>query len=238
MILYTNGDSHTAAAEAVNTFAFAEDDRRYHHLRRQPHPDNLKVSWGNVLADSLKMQFHCDAESASSNARIIRTTKEWINEKKEFIPPEDVLMVIQWSTWEREEWDINGVKYQVNASGEDHVPGEYLDQYKEYILGINWEEKTHNALEEIIRFHYYLKKLGYKHIFFNGNNTFLNIPADARYLFEESYINPYLPEESYDGWLQLNGYGTVITSNYHYGIDAHAAWAKRIEKHITDNKMV
>jgi len=94
------------------------------------------------------------------------------------------------------------------------------------------------VLEEIIRFHYYLKKLGYKHIFFNGNNTFLNIPADARYLFEESYINPYLPEESYDGWLQLNGYGTVITSNYHYGIDAHAAWAKRIEKHITDNKMV
>jgi len=135
MILYTNGDSHTAAAEAVNTFAFAEDDRRYHHLRRQPHPDNLKVSWGNVLADSLKMQFHCDAESASSNARIIRTTKEWINEKKEFIPPEDVLMVIQWSTWEREEWDINGVKYQVNASGEDHVPRPVQRIYTRHQLG-------------------------------------------------------------------------------------------------------
>ena len=29
MILYVNGDSHTAAAEAVNPYAFAEDDGQY-----------------------------------------------------------------------------------------------------------------------------------------------------------------------------------------------------------------
>ena len=72
----------------------------------------------------------------------------------------------------------------------------------------------------------------YKHIFFNGNNTFMNIPKNQQFDFGNSYINPYLPEETYDGWLQSNGYSTVITSNYHYGTDAHAAWSKRLLQHI------
>ena len=50
MILYANGDSHTAAAEAVNSYAFAEDDRNLVHLGRLPHPTNLAVSWGKKLS--------------------------------------------------------------------------------------------------------------------------------------------------------------------------------------------
>ena len=46
MILYVNGDSHTAAAEAVNPHAFAMDDRPLFYLGRAPHPDNVSVSWG------------------------------------------------------------------------------------------------------------------------------------------------------------------------------------------------
>ena len=69
MILYVNGDSHTAGAEAVNPHAFAEDDGKLFYLGRAPHPDNLAVSWGKLLSLSLSSSFHCDAESASSNAR-------------------------------------------------------------------------------------------------------------------------------------------------------------------------
>ena len=78
MILYANGDSHTAAAEAVNPYAFAEDDGQYFYMGRVAHPDNLTVSWGKLLSLSLRSGFHCAAESASSNARIIRTTREWL----------------------------------------------------------------------------------------------------------------------------------------------------------------
>ena len=42
MILYTNGDSHTAAAECVNNHAFAQDDQKYFMMGRAPHPDNLR----------------------------------------------------------------------------------------------------------------------------------------------------------------------------------------------------
>jgi hypothetical protein len=68
MILYVNGDSHTAAAEAVNQHAFAEDDGQYFYMGRAPHPNNLAVSWGKLLSLSLQVGFKCDAESASSNA--------------------------------------------------------------------------------------------------------------------------------------------------------------------------
>ena len=47
MILYVNGDSHTAAAEAVNAHAFAEDDPNLGYLHRLPHPDNLAVVGGD-----------------------------------------------------------------------------------------------------------------------------------------------------------------------------------------------
>ena len=118
MILYVNGDSHAAAAEAVSPAAFAEDDG-YPELGRQPHPDNLRASWGQQLANRLNARLICDAESAASNYRILRTTREWM---KTLVPWESALAVIQWSTWEREEWLHDNVWYQVNASGVDHVP--------------------------------------------------------------------------------------------------------------------
>ena len=41
MILYVNGDSHTAAAEAVNPHAWAMDDGELFYMGRAPHPANL-----------------------------------------------------------------------------------------------------------------------------------------------------------------------------------------------------
>ena len=78
MILYVNGDSHSAAAEAVNSYCFANDDPLYYALGRRPHPDNERVSYGCNIANELNAILHCDAESASSNTRIIRTTKDCI----------------------------------------------------------------------------------------------------------------------------------------------------------------
>ena len=136
MILYVNGDSHTAAAEAVNPHAFAEDDPLYWGLGRQPHPDNLRASYGCELANHLGAILVCNAESAASNARIMRTTRKWLLDNPTAY--RDMLMVIQWSTWERQEWLIDGEYFQVNASGIDVVPESHQQQYKEYIAGINW----------------------------------------------------------------------------------------------------
>ena len=233
MLLYANGDSHTAAAECVNNHAFAEDDKQYWMMGRAPHPDNLAVSFSKLLSNRLSCGLVCAAESASSNDRIIRTTKQWMaNYKHELYR---TLMLIQWSTWEREEWLIDDVLYQINASGTDHVPVSHQDQYKDYISNINWQQKTRDAHEAIWNFHQELESAGVKHIFFNGNNDFSKIEIQKDW--GTSYIGPYNPASTYDA-IVSEKCETVSPTSFHYGPDGHRVWAQFLTKYIVDNKLI
>lgn len=237
MILYVNGDSHTAAAEAVNLHAFAEDDSPYFYLGRAPHPDNIKVSWGRKLATALKAQFVCGAESASSNTRIIRTTKDWV----ESLNPSqynEVLVIIQWSTWEREEWLIDGTYYQVNGSGIDIVPKNWEQKYKEWIINLDWQAKTMEAHRQILDMHNYLKRYGIKHVFFNGNNDFAKIPEPLRHHdWGTSYIGPYDPHSTFN-YVISQECETVSSNSWHYGPDGHAVWFKFMMSYLIDNQLI
>ena len=226
MILYVNGDSHTAAAEAVNNHAFAEDDGNLWPSGREPHPDNLAVSWGKQLADSINYSLICDAESASSNDRIIRTTKQYLQLYK----PD--LVILQWSTWEREEWFLNKKWYQVNASGIDCVPKGLKKDYKNYITNIDWAKKILEAHIKIFNFHLYLKALNITHLFFNGNNTFGNVVE--RFNWEECYIEPY--DSSFDQ--KLCDQFTKRNNGYHYAADAHKYWADYLKNYLTTNGFI
>lgn len=236
MILYVNGDSHTAAAEAVNQHAFAEDDGQYFYMGRAPHPDNLSVSWGRIAADLLKATFKCDAESAASNQRIMRTTRAWLDTCTR--PHSELLIIIQWSTWERQEWLIDGVYYQINASGIDQVPESHQQQYKEFVSAVDWARARSQAHDEIWRFHKELDKKKIRHVFFNGNNHFADIPEKARKRWGKSYIDPYDPKTTYNQWLLDNGHQTVAPNSWHFGPRAHAAWARFVLQYCMSNKMV
>ena len=233
MIVYVNGDSHTAAAEAVNMHAFAEDDRKYFYMGRAPHPDNLAVSWGKLLSLSLQSGLKCDAESASSNSRIIRTTRQYLSDRS---TTEDILVIIQWSTWEREEWLHDGVYYQVNASGIDHVPQALQEKYRNYVIGIDWQAKTEEAHQTIWAFHQELEQQGIRHIFFNGNNSFGGI-KDKRD-WGTSYIDPYDPKGTFSAKLELAGIQTVAPDSYHFGKDGHSFFNRFMLQYIIDNKYI
>ena len=235
MILYVNGDSHTAGAEAVNPYAFAEDDSRYFYMGRVAHPDNLAVSWGRLLSLSLRSGFHCAAESASSNARIVRTTREWLANRAS---NNDVLVIIQWSTWEREEWLINGVYYQINASGVDQVPDSYQQQYKEYIANIDWQQRTEQAHKEIWEFHQELQNQNIQHIFFNGNNEFSKVPEIDQNAWDHNYIAPYDPTMTFDAIARKQQFETVSANSWHFGQDAHSFFHRFMLKYIIDNNFI
>lgn len=234
MILYVNGDSHTAGAEAVNSHAFAEDDPELFYLGRAPHPENLAVTWGKLLSLALRSAFHCDAESASSNSRIIRTTRAWLEDRKN--SPENILVIIQWSTWEREEWLHNGTYYQVNGSGIDMVPPELQEKYRQYILGIDWEQKTQEAHNDIWQLHQQLLDQNIPHVFFNGNNDFSKITNQKDW--GNSYIGPYDPGSTYHAQIQQANFQTVMPDSYHYGKDAHSWWFKRMLDYIVKQKFI
>ena len=233
MILYTNGDSHTAAAECVNNHAFAEDDPQYFMMGRVPHPENLERSWGKLLSNRLSCGFKCEAESASSNDRIIRTTRNWLEKQAKDIYR--TLYVIQWSTWEREEWLIDGAYYQINGSGIDDVPAHFTDAYKNYVAGVDWKTKIKQAHEDIWQFHLELEQLGAKHIFFNGNNDFSKIKDQKEW--GASYIAPYDPDHTFNAVVGARC-DTVSPASWHYGVDGHRVWAQYITKYIIGNKLV
>jgi hypothetical protein len=231
MILYVNGDSHSAAAEAVNVHAFAEDDGQLWYMGRAPHPENVKVAWGTQLARIAKLSLHLDAESASSNTRIIRTTKEWLAENRS----DDLLVVIQWSTWEREEWLIDGEYYQVNASGIDDVPESAQERYKEFVVNVDWDQKTREAHDTIWDFHQDLLGRGISHLFFNGNSTFASV--GDRKDWGINYIDPY-GDLTFDSYIKSQGIQTVMPGSYHYGPDGHSAWARFLGKELVARNLI
>jgi hypothetical protein len=227
MILYINGDSHTAAAEAVNAHAFAEDDPDLHALGRLPHPDNFAVSWGNRLAHLMGAHLSCHAESASSNDRILRTTREWLSKNT----PD--LLIIQWSTWEREEWLHEGVYYQVNASGQDMIPQELQERYRNYVIGTDWPTKTQQAHDQIWAFHLELDQKRIPHVFFNGNNNFSRVTTHQNW--RANYISPYDPSQTFDSMLRQNGFDPH-PGTWHFGKDAHSFFAQFMLQYCIDHQ--
>jgi hypothetical protein len=234
MILYVNGDSNSAGAEAINPYAFAEDDPLYWALGRKPHPDNLRVSYGCIIANYLNAVLECGAESASSNQRIMRTTNEYLQTE-----PKPDMIIIGWSTWEREEWFHDGVYYQVTGGGTDTVPNVLKDQYKNWVIKQDYIERERKLLEwhdKIYKFHIDLEQKDIPHVFFNAYSDFSQIrsrritthnatEAPPEYDWNGCYVDPYDQNHAYYYWLKNKGFDTVKPTSYHFGADAHQAWA-------------
>ena len=233
MILYVNGDSHAAAAEAAVPHAWAEDDEFLWGLGRRPHPENEQVSFGCELANHLYAVLQCDAQAGGSNARIIRTTKEWLRNQDRV---DDIFVVIQWSTWEREEWLYDNIWWQVNASGIDEVPEALQDRYKQFIIDVNWATARQQAHEDIWAFHKELEQQGVRHVFFNGNNHFGEL--DIQYNWGTSYIEPYDPDQTYNSILRSRGFKTVSPESWHFGADAHCFWGKYLLQYMNNHNLV
>ena len=233
MILYVNGDSHAAAAEAVVPHAWAQDDGMFWGLGKRPHPDNERVSFGCEVANRLNAILQCDAQAGGSNQRTIRTTNQWLLNQENV---KDLFLIIQWSTWEREEWVDNNDWVQVNASGIDEVP-EYLQtRYKEFIANIDWKQCTEQAHEQIWQFHCLLNAQGIRHVMFNGNNHFGDI--QHHYDWGDCYMDPYNSAGTYNSVLREKGFETVNPKSWHFGADAHCFWAEYVLHYIINHNLL
>ena len=202
MLLYANGDSHTAP-----------------------------WSYVDILGEELAFEFVNQAQGGCSNASIIRRTREYI---KHTIPD---LVIIGWSTWEREEWEYKNQYYNVNSSGHDQLPDELQKQYKQWVT--KQTQKTLNKKSkywhtEIYKLHQLLERESIPHVFFNCMYNFFN--ARYHYPWNNCYIGPYENDLSYYHWLKAQG--ATADEWYHYKTDGHQLWAKRIIEYIKENKIL
>lgn len=231
MLIYVNGDSHSAGAELVEDFCFAMDDRRYIHLGRTPHPEAIPYTFGYFLSQSLNAGYFLDAESAGSNQRILRTTNTFLEEKYS----SKTVIVIGWSTWEREEWLHNHLYYQVTASGTDSVPQDLVDKYKQWVTEQTQQElakKQRYWHNKIYEFHLDLQSKNISHLFFNSYNHFNMSDAD-KFDWQNCYINPYEDAGTYFNWCKEHGFNTV-NKGLHYGRDAQIAWGNYLLPWLTN----
>ncbi len=234
MILYTNGCSHVAGAEALNTYCFAEDDSKYFYLKRKPHPENLAVSFSAILAKLLQARLYCDAESAASNDRIVRTTQEFLKSNYRKQVKEEVFVLIGWTTWEREEWLHEGEYYQVNSSGVDEVPDALREKYKKWVVenATQWQAHQDNWHTKVWDLHQELNEHNIKHLFFNSYMS-LNLINDQKD-WGNNYVSPYNEDQTYYNVLKSKGYKTRLDrDNGHYMADGHQAWAHHLLPHLT-----
>lgn len=227
MILYINGDSHSAGAEAVNDYAFARDDSKFFNYpdKWAAHPDNLAVCYGKVLADAIGYEMVNQSRSAGSNDRTIRTTLEYLQDQKPDI------IVIGWTTWEREEWFVENDWWQVNSSGlSSDWPEEVKNRYKKYVAEMNWNNKAFDAHDKIWNFHNQLLNLQIPHLFFNAWGTFNYYNEIPKYDWGDCYIRPY---DNWSYWHYLTNLGYSKSEWNHFRADGHAKWAEFLLPYLT-----
>lgn len=233
MILYVNGDSHSAGAEITNDHCFAEDDPTYSYLGRRPHPNNLSASYGAHIARLINADLRCDAESASSNSRIMRTTLEYLKNNR----PD--LIVIGWATWEREEFLFDEQYYQFTAgmnveTCSPPVPKHIQDAYREWVMSANPSTKAQYWHDSIYELHQQLVQEKIPHLFFNTLHDFHH-NFISRVDWHDCYLGPYDPTLTYCTWLNNQGFTPVKPKSYHFGADAHEAWANHLTKILKDS---
>ena len=227
-MIYVNGDSHSAGADIIPGICFAQDDHRYLVYGCRAHPEAVVQTYGYYIAQMFNQGFFCEAESGSSNARILRTTKQYIDSTKN--KNNIGWIIIGWTSWEREEWKHGEDYIQITASGTDSVPESMEEEYKEWVLKQTPEEhkrKEQLRYDRIWNFHCELKEQNIRHIFFNTTQNF----NDNR----DWNIN-FIPIP-FCKWAAEQGFSTVENSN-HYGTDAHREWGKYLTKLICKHYVI
>lgn len=104
--LFVVGDHYCSAAYAAAPYAMANHDPALVYRGRNPHPDNLKVSWQNNLARSLNLGVHTDSQPHRTPATVVEVAKKWIEERGS----ETKLLIAVWP----QGWPVPGLE-----NGED-----------------------------------------------------------------------------------------------------------------------
>lgn len=210
MLLYVNGDSHSAGHDAGGP----------------------SYSYGKHLSDTLGYNFICDAVPGCSNSSIIARTKNFLENNN------PNLVVIGWSTWERETWKYQDKLYNITASGTDTVHPDLVDKYKQWVIDsttsdfqIKKEEENHIKIWDL---HQWLKEKNIKHLFFNCYSHFFYTRSFNKPTLDwgNNYIDPYDKYSTYYFWLEQQGFKPANPRFFHYGPDAHKAWAAHLFKYI------
>ena len=143
-------------------------------------------------------------------------------------------VIIGWPTWERAEFldESTNTYWQVNAGGiGEDWPNWLKNLYPKWLMELDIKEKTRQAHEHIYELHEFLQQQEIAHIFFN-TYTHFDKNLVAIHDWADCFLDPYTQNGTYSEWCVRNGFRTVNTNSYHFGADAHRAWADYLLPHV------
>ena len=217
MKLFVNGDSHTKDVYPYGGTTATEQ-----------------------LAKKFSWEYENIALPGGSNQRIIRTTQERLAD----LNPNDTLIIIGWTSFERTEYYYKNQWHQVTL-GSDYSEDSELnivrrERIKNFPEGRNFDKhaEQHN---QIYVFHKLLEQQGFKHLFYQGCLThFFDCEPEQAMDFKfdwgncwvhDPYVKPDWTAESFSRYSMEHGC-EHIDQRMHYGQDAHDLWAKHLETYI------
>ncbi len=213
MILYVNGDSNSNGSECQNS----------------------SKSWPYVLANRIGCTLINEAKSGTSNPRIMRVASNTLSHSDR-----NTLVIIGWTSWEREEWFHDSQYYDVNSGGHDTLPVELQERYKQWVINQGPDQqsvKSKQMHEQIHRLHRSLLDRRIPHVFFNALMPFQhNLLDPAHKDWSKNYLGPYDNNLSY--YWYLKNHGWKPTDNNHYLEDAQNVWADVLYNYIKEKELV
>jgi len=209
MMLYVNGDSHSAGTDLKD----------------------ISQAWPTILSNKLNLNVINESKPGGSNPRILRTTGNFTTHAK------DIFVVIGWTSWEREEWYVDNKYYDVNAGGHDPLPEKLIARYKSWVIKQDEEQrrcKSEIAHDQIYKLHCQYKDRKIPHLFFNALMPFT--PCTQKVDWHNNYFGPYENESSY--YWHLTKAGFISNEFYHHSELAQSYWANVLYEYIIQKNIL
>lgn len=233
-LLYVNGCSHSCGAEISYPKSFRESN-------------DLSRSWGGRIADHYGLVHHNDAVSGQSNYGIHTTTINSVLELLDKYSPDEIIVMIGWTSFDRAEIVYNNRLYRVGPSCDlrpsfKQWPLEVREAFKNFILLNDYENGSMNSFSLI----YYntinfLKLHGIDYFFFNSIQGMvrpkvnllhqLNNNRPTNSIFDQisrdkNYFYPFDDDMTYYHHLKSRFDCFYEGRNHHFLEDAHQYWSE------------
>jgi hypothetical protein len=238
-VLYVNGCSHSCGAE----ISYVGSHRT---------PEDLTQSWAGQLASKFNLIHVNNAISGQDNQGILSGSIHSILNLLDQYKPEEILVIIGWSGFERDYFIYEGVLYRFVPGCENlpyfrRWPEVVQSGFRNYVLGTDLVN-TYNKFSMI----YYsmanfLKLHNIDYYFFNALHSVTYPKENLLHQLDEgrptlkifdqikndpNYLEPLNRDMTYYNYMKSKYDGHVDGRNHHFLVDAQTDWANIIANKI------
>lgn len=238
-LLYVNGCSHSCGAEISYPLSLRQ-------------PKDLELSWCGQIARKYGLIHHNDAYSGQGNDEIFTTSIYSLSNLLKTVPPENILILIGWSSFDRQYQIFQNKKYSfvpgINETpGFQEWPRQVKKAYKNWILGIDDDDSLNKFSLIYFNTINFCKMNHLDYYFFNAiepvkfprrnlihhlYNNSVNTDIFECIKDDDNYLEPFNTDMTYYNYLKQRYNGHIDGRNHHFLPDAQAEWADILDENI------